>query len=856
MLRGCLALGPLMLSAPGEAAWNNPWPKDEAGANILYSSFDERPKHLDPARSYSSNEYAFLAQIYEPPLQYHFLLRPYRLVPLTAERLPELAYFTADGQPLAADAPAEAIAWTDYEIQIRPGIRYQPHPALAQDDQGTYRYHALRESDLGTINQLADFPETGTRELTAADYVYQIKRLATPWRHSPIAGLLGEHLHDFQELTARIEATAAAQADPCQAGTPCEDKPFLDLNRIPFAGAEVLDRYRYRIRVRGKYPQFLYWLAMPFFAPMPWEAEKFYQQPGMQARNLTLDWYPIGTGAYYLSENNPNLRMVLTLNPHFHGEPYPSEGMPEDGTAGLLVDAGQPLPFIDRAVYALEKEGIPYWNKFLQGWYDSSGISSDAFDQAIRFDAQGGAGLTPAMAEKGIGLLTAVETSIFYLGFNMRDPVVGGDSERARLLRRAIAIAVDYEEYIAIFANGRGLPAQGPLPPGIFGYQEGEAGINPYVYRWERDDRWNREPTGEEGNPSEPNSVKALGDQNKHRPKVGMGLVSTNSVGNQVLAEPAELTEPAKPAVPSALAESVAPSDLVAPAEAVEPAGPAPPSVLTESMEPTEPAAPAELTELADSAEPAQGQRPRSGKASGQAVRRGLDEARALMVQAGYHDGRDPLTGQALNLYYEAVASGPDDKARLTWLRKQFAKLGIELVVRATDYNRFQEKMRLGTGQLFTWGWHADYPDPENFLFLLYGPNGKADGGGENAANYANPAFDRRFERMKNLDDGPERQALIDEMVEIARRDGPWVWGYYPKAFSLHHGWLSNLKPNDMANNTLKYRRLDPELRQRQREAWNQPVLWPLWLGAGILVLAVLPAIHSYRRREQGRALS
>ena len=721
-----LALWLTLLAGCGDGVWNNPWPRDEARANVLYSSFEERPKHLDPARAYSSNEYAFLAQIYEAPLQYHFLLRPYKLVPLTAQALPEPAYFSADGQPLPADAEAERIAWTDYVIAIRPGLRYQPHPALARDEQGAYRYHALTRADLQRIRQLADFPATGTRELTAADYVYQIKRLATPWRHSPIAGLLGEHIHDFRELTARIEAAAADLSADISGGR--GERPFLDLRTFPFAGAEVLDRYRYRIRIKGKYPQFLYWLAMPFFAPMPWEAEKFYDQPGMQGRNLTLDWYPIGTGSYYLSENNPNLRMVLTRNPHFHDERYPHEGMPEDAAAGLLRDAGQPLPFIDRAVYALEKESIPYWNKFLQGWYDSSGISSDAFDQAIRFDSQGGAGLTEAMADKGIGLLTAVETSTFYLGFNMRDPVVGGDSERARLLRRAIAIAVDYEEYIAIFANGRGLPAQGPLPPGIFGHREGEAGINPYVYRWEPD--------------------------------------------------------------------------------------------------------------------------------SAESVRRGLEEARALLTQAGYPGGRDPATGQALNLYYEAVASGPDDKARLAWLRKQFAKLGLELVVRATDYNRFQEKMRLGTGQLFTWGWHADYPDPENFLFLLHGPNGKAESGGENAANYANPDFDRLFERMKNLDDGPERQALIDEMIAIARRDGPWVWGYYPQAFSLHHGWLSNLKPNDMANNTLKYRRLDPDRRQRRREEWNQPVLWPLWLGAGLLILAVMPAIFSYHRRQRRRGLS
>ena len=47
---------------------------------------------------------------------------------------------------------------------------------------------------------------------------------------------------------------------------------------------------------------------------------------------------------------------------------------------------------------------------------------------------------------------------------------------------------MNYDENIAIFYNGRGLAAQGPIPPGIFGYKEGEAGINPYVYQWKNDD--------------------------------------------------------------------------------------------------------------------------------------------------------------------------------------------------------------------------------------------------------------------------------------------------------------------------------------------------------------------------------
>ena len=44
----------------------------------------------------------------------------------------------------------------------------------------------------------------------------------------------------------------------------------VELRAMALEGVEALSRYRYRIRLRGSYPQFPYWLAMPFFAPMPW----------------------------------------------------------------------------------------------------------------------------------------------------------------------------------------------------------------------------------------------------------------------------------------------------------------------------------------------------------------------------------------------------------------------------------------------------------------------------------------------------------------------------------------------------------------------------------------------------------
>ncbi len=706
----------LLLAACNEVAWNNPYPAADSGGNVLYSAFTERPKHLDPARAYNANEFSFIAQIYEPPLQYHFLKRPYELVPLTSDGMPEVRFIGKEGETLAPGAAPEAVAYSEYTIRIQPGIRYQPHPAFARDEAGVYRYHALSEGQLEPLHTLADFDHTDSREATAADYVHQIKRLAFPRLHCPIAGVIGEYIVGFRELEQQLNAEE--QRLKKESG---EERPYMDLRNFSMEGVEVLDRYSFRVRLKGKYPQFLYWMAMPFFAPMPWEADRFYAQEGLWKRNIKLHWYPVGTGPFMLTENNPNLRMVMERNPNFHGERYPSEGEEGDREQGLMRDAGRPMPFIDKAVYSLEKENIPYWNKFLQGYYDTSGISSDSFDEAVQFGAGGEIGLTDALLAKDIQLTTAVQTSIYYFGFNMRDPVVGGSSESARLLRRAISIAVDYEEFISIFANGRGLVAQGPLPPGIFGAKEGLEGINPYVY------------------------------------------------------------------------------------------------------------------EVVD----------------GKSRRRSLAEAQRLLSQAGYQGGRDPKTGKPLLLYYDAVATGPDDKSRMNWWRKQFAKLGIQLVVRNTDYNRFQEKMRKGTSQLFSWGWNADYPDPENFLFLLHGANAKADGGGENAANYANPEFDELFTRMKNMENSPQRLAIIERMVEILRRDAPWLWGFHPKAFSLHHAWYHNVKPNLMANNTLKYKRIDPAVRAERQLQWNKPVRWPLIALAVLIFVSLIPAWAMFRRRER-----
>ncbi|HKQ27842.1 MAG TPA: ABC transporter substrate-binding protein [Burkholderiales bacterium] len=682
-----LAFAAALVTGCGEV-WNDPYPADERGKNILYSSFAERPKHLDPVQSYTEDEARFTQQVYEPPLQYHYLKRPYELAPLTALEVPKPRVI-------------EGGKFTVYEVRIKPGIQYQPHPAFVADNLG------LARAKVDALKSPYQLP-TGSRELVADDYIYQIKRLAHPRLHSPIFGLMAEYIVGMGDFAKTLQAAAKTEG-------------WLDLRNYELKGVERVDSHTFRVTLNGSYPQFVYWLAMPFFAPVPWEAEKFFSQPGMEPKNFTLDWWPVGTAAYMLTENNPNARMVLERNPNFHGELYPGEGEAGDKEAGLLADAGKPLPFVDKVVFSREKESIPYWNKFLQGYYDMSGISSDVFDQAIRVSIEGDSSVSPEMEERGIRLTTSVATSTGYVAFNWDDNVVGGSSERARKLRHAISIAFDVEEQITIFSNGRGIAAQGPIAPGIFGYREGEEGINPVVYDW-------------------------VGDKPQ---------------------------------------------------------------------------------------------------------RKSIDTARKLLAEAGYPNGRDAKTGQPLVLYLDTVARGPGDKAMFDWYRRQFEKLSLQLEIRTTDWNRFQEKIRKGTTQLFRLGWNADYPDPENFLFLLYGPQSRAKSQGENASNYQNPEYDALFEKMKNMENSPERQRVIDRMVQIARRDAPWVWGIHPKDYSLRHSWLSNDKPNNMARNNIKYLKVDVARREALRREWNRPVLWPALLIVLLLALSALPAVLSYRRRER-----
>ena len=699
----------LLASACGNPP-NNPYRDADSRANYYYDTFMAPPKHFDPARSYSTDEGVFVCQVYEPPLQFHFLKRPYELQPLTAARM-----------PLVSERGAGESLQTVYEITIQPGIPYQPHPCFARDEQGGLRYHNLTDDDTAGFLEISDFKQTGTRELVAADYVLQLKRMADPRLNCPILSTMAKYILGLDRYNAalrdQLEAERARRREAAgifynQTEDEKQNPIRLDYDLPEFEGVELVDRYTYRIIIKGRYPQIRYWLAMPFFSPIPHEALSFYGQAALAERGITLDRFPVGTGAYYIETYKPNKEIILARNPHYRSELYPHDGEPEDSARGLLRDAGRPLPFIDKAVYTFEPEYITSWNKFLQGYYDTSGIDSDNFDQAVTMTERGAA-LTDALKDKGIALITAPTASIWYFGFNMRDEVVGGLDEKKCKLRQAISIAIDIEENLDIFSNGRGIPAHGLIPPGIFGNLGGREGMNPYVYDW---------------------------DDAQQRP-----------------------------------------------------------------------------------------------------VRKSIEEARRLLAEAGYPNGIGP-DGRQLTISFDNMMTGSSYAPYINWIIKQFRKLNINLEINTTDYNRFQDKINTGNFQFFNWGWNADYPDPENFFFLLYGPNARQGHGVENATGYVSAKFDELFRRMETMDNTSERLEIIAQIQAVLQHDAPLHFGYFPMAYSLYHEWYRNVKPNLMGRNNLKYKRIDPELRVSQRREWNRPVIWPVVAFGLLVVLACVPA--------------
>ena len=129
-------------------------------------------------------------------------------------------------------------------------------------------------------------------------------------------------------------------------------------------------------------------------------------------------------------------------------------------------------------------------------------------------------------------------------------------------------------------------------------------------------------------------------------------------------------------------------------------------------------------------------------------------------------------------------------------VQQDLAAVGVNVVLKAVAWPPLLEAIRQpDTVQLVLTGWEADFPDPENFLEVLFS---RKQWGANNNSFYYNPQVDALFAEAAPLSNLKERYQLYDQAQKLIVSDAPWVFLYYPVAYVIRQPWVHGYVLNPM----------------------------------------------------------
>ena len=367
---------------------------------VLRYAFPVAETGFDPSQTSDVYSRTVAANIFESPLTYDFLARPARLKPQTAVALPEIR----------DDSKR-------FVFHIRPGIRFADDPAF----------------------------KGARRELTAADYVYSIKRYYDPQFKSPSL-----YIFENAKVLGLSELRKQAIADK---------RPFPYDTEV--AGLRALDRYTFELVLAEPSPRFHYNFADPAIT-------------GAVAREVieahagkTME-HPVGTGPFVLSRWQRSAKIVLDRNPNYRERNYDEEAPPGDAAAQAIAAKfkGRRVPMIDRVEISIVEEVQPRWLAFLNGEHDMlERLPADFASTAIPNNQ-----LAPHLVKRGVRMERVPLVDVTMAYFAMENPMVGGYTPDKIALRRAVSLAYDSPKEITLLRRGQAIPAQSIVAPLLSGY--------------------------------------------------------------------------------------------------------------------------------------------------------------------------------------------------------------------------------------------------------------------------------------------------------------------------------------------------------------------------------------------------
>ena len=365
---------------------------------VLRYAFQIAETGFDPAQLSDLYSGYLISNVFDSPLTYDYLARPARLVPNTTEGMP--------------DVSSDGLTWT---IKVKRGIYFTDDPAF-----GGKR-----------------------RELTAADYVYSMKRVYDPRWKSPNLYLLEPYIAGMDVIRAKALKTGAMDYD------------------TEVDGLRTLDRYTFQIKLRDVNFTFAHNLANCNITCA-------VAREVVEAAPDKIMEHPVGTGPYQLDTWRRSSKITFNASPTYR-EVYYEATPPADDPVSQAIYArvrGRRLPLTPRVEISVINEEQPRWLAFLNQEQDMiERLANEFANVAIPNNK-----LAPNLAKRGIRMdrNPGVEVTLTY--FAMENPIIGGYTPEKVALRRAISLGYDNAEEIRIIRRNQAIPAQTPIGPGAAGY--------------------------------------------------------------------------------------------------------------------------------------------------------------------------------------------------------------------------------------------------------------------------------------------------------------------------------------------------------------------------------------------------
>lgn len=167
-----------------------------------------------------------------------------------------------------------------------------------------------------------------------------------------------------------------------------------------------------------------------------------------------------------------------------------------------------------------------------------------------------------------------------------------------------------------------------------------------------------------------------------------------------------------------------------------------------------------------------------------------LDKAKEEMRLAGYPGGLPtPVTVW--------VGESPTSQFYGELLQADLAKIGVQVVIKPVAFTVYlKESGKPGRVQMAFTGWSQDFPDPSDFLDILFHSRNIHEEDSENRSFYRNPELDALLDQARTEQDPTERRRMYEKANDIVARDAPWAFLYYPKEFQSWQPYVRGYRLN------------------------------------------------------------